>query len=312
MRQTAPSSTVLLVDDGATLRDVLSRVLVRDGYTVVTAEGVTKALGGANQERPGLALIDLCLGDGDGAHLSARLHDQYPDLPIILMTAYPIRLQENPGLMTRFRRVLAKPLDLENLRGAANATLHAQPVAFLSGQQTPTEAPAHEPVWAENTTDAATPPPPTFGVRADRWHALKSTVMVTLALLVLAAFLVYVSGVPIPGLSAFGVAIMDGLLLVSYFNQMRAHGLPLRDAIMQGAEKRVRPVMMTALTAIFGLLLRRDCPTKIGAHETQRPLAIVVIGGMITTVILTRYLTPLLYSFYSRRAPPSGSGGMAH
>ncbi len=54
--------------------------------------------------------------------------------------------------------------------------------------------------------------------------------------------------------SIFGVAIMDGLLLVSSFNQLRAHGLPLREAIIQGAERRVRPVMMTALTAIFGLL----------------------------------------------------------
>ena len=54
-------------------------------------------------------------------------------------------------------------------------------------------------------------------------------------------------------ISIFGVAIMDGLLLVSYFNQMRANGLPVREAILQG-RKRVRPVMMTALTAIFGLL----------------------------------------------------------
>ena len=111
-------------------------------------------------------------------------------------------------------------------------------------------------------------------------------------------------------ISIFGVAIMDGLLLVSYFNQMRAHGLPLREAIMQGAEKRVRPVMMTALAAIFGLL-PAALSTKIGS-QTQRPLAIVVVGGMITTLFLTRYLMPVLYSFYGHRAPPAGSGGMAH
>src|SRR5205807_3194026 len=81
-------------------------------------------------------------------------------------------------------------------------------------------------------------------------------------------------------ISIFGVAIMDGLLLVSYFNQLRAQGLPLREAIMQGAEKRVRPVTMTALTAILGLL-PAALSTKIGA-QTQRPLAIVVVGGMIT------------------------------
>ena len=102
---------------------------------------------------------------------------------------------------------------------------------------------------------------------------------------------------------------MDGLLLVSYFNAMRAKGLPLHDAIIEGASKRVRPVMMTALTAIFGLL-PAALSTRIGA-QTQRPLAIVVVGGMITTLFLTRYLMPLLYSFYGHRKPPAG-GGMAH
>jgi cobalt-zinc-cadmium resistance protein CzcA len=111
-------------------------------------------------------------------------------------------------------------------------------------------------------------------------------------------------------ISIFGVAIMDGLLLVSYFNHMRAEGRPVREAIMQGAEKRVRPVMMTALTAIFGLL-PAAFSTRIGA-QTQRPLAIVVVGGMISTLFLTRYLMPVLYSFYGHREPPEGAGGMAH
>jgi cobalt-zinc-cadmium resistance protein CzcA len=110
--------------------------------------------------------------------------------------------------------------------------------------------------------------------------------------------------------SIFGVAIMDGLLLVSYFNQLRAKGMPLRQAIMQGAEKRVRPVMMTALTAILGLL-PAALSTRIGS-QTQRPLAIVVVGGMITTLFLTRYLMPVLYSFYGHREPPAGTGEMAH
>jgi cobalt-zinc-cadmium resistance protein CzcA len=111
-------------------------------------------------------------------------------------------------------------------------------------------------------------------------------------------------------ISIFGVAIMDGLLLVSYFNQMRFEGLPLRQAIMQGAERRVRPVMMTALTAIFGLL-PAALSTRIGA-QTQRPLAIVVVGGMITTLFLTRYLMPVLYSFYGHREPPAEASRMAH
>jgi cobalt-zinc-cadmium resistance protein CzcA len=111
-------------------------------------------------------------------------------------------------------------------------------------------------------------------------------------------------------ISIFGVAVMDGLLLISYFNQMRYHGLPLREAIMQGAEKRVRPVMMTALTAIFGLL-PAALSTRIGA-QTQRPLAIVVVGGMISTLFLTRYLMPVLYSFYGHRSPSAEAGQMAH
>ncbi|HWB11768.1 MAG TPA: efflux RND transporter permease subunit [Pirellulales bacterium] len=111
-------------------------------------------------------------------------------------------------------------------------------------------------------------------------------------------------------ISIFGVAVMDGLLLISYFNQLRYHGLPLRDAIMQGAEKRVRPVMMTALTAIFGLL-PAALSTRIGA-QTQRPLAIVVVGGMISTLLLTRYLMPVLYSFYGHREVSAAAGQMAH
>jgi cobalt-zinc-cadmium resistance protein CzcA len=110
--------------------------------------------------------------------------------------------------------------------------------------------------------------------------------------------------------SIFGVAIMDGLLMVSYFNQLRSQGVPLREAIMQGAEKRVRPVTMTALTAILGLL-PAALSTKIGA-QTQRPLAIVVVGGMLTTLFLTRYLMPVLYSFYGHREPPEGAGSLAH
>jgi cobalt-zinc-cadmium resistance protein CzcA len=111
-------------------------------------------------------------------------------------------------------------------------------------------------------------------------------------------------------ISIFGVAIMDGLLAVSYFNQLRLEGRPLRQAIMEGAEKRVRPIMMTALTAIFGLL-PAALSTDIGS-QTQRPLAIVVVGGMISTLFLTRYLMPVLYSFYGQREPHTGAAAMAH
>jgi cobalt-zinc-cadmium resistance protein CzcA len=111
-------------------------------------------------------------------------------------------------------------------------------------------------------------------------------------------------------ISIFGVAIMDGLLSVSYFNAMRAHGMPLREAILEGAGRRVRPMMMTALTAIFGLL-PAALSTRIGS-QTQRPLAIVVVGGMIMTLLLNRYLMPVLYSYYGQREPPTSAGGLTH
>jgi cobalt-zinc-cadmium resistance protein CzcA len=111
-------------------------------------------------------------------------------------------------------------------------------------------------------------------------------------------------------ISIFGVAIMDGLLSVSYFNQLRFQGLELREAIVQGAAKRVRPMMMTALTAICGLF-PAAVSTAIGA-QTQRPLAIVVVGGMIMTLLLNRYLMPVLYSFYGHREPGAEASRMAH
>jgi cobalt-zinc-cadmium resistance protein CzcA len=110
--------------------------------------------------------------------------------------------------------------------------------------------------------------------------------------------------------SLFGVAIMEGMLMISYFNALRAKGLPLHDAIMEGSAKRVRPVMITALTAILGLL-PAALSTRIGA-QTARPLAIVVVGGMIVTLFLDRYLMPVLYSFYGHRQPPTGAGDLAH
>jgi cobalt-zinc-cadmium resistance protein CzcA len=110
--------------------------------------------------------------------------------------------------------------------------------------------------------------------------------------------------------SLFGVAIMDGLLMISYFNALRAKGLPVREAIMEGAAMRVRPMTMTDLTAILGLL-PTAFSTAIGA-QTQRPLAIVVVGGMLTTLLLTRYLMPVLYSFYGHREPPADAARLSH
>ncbi len=111
-------------------------------------------------------------------------------------------------------------------------------------------------------------------------------------------------------ISLFGVAIMEGLLMISYFNDLRRKGLPLHDSITQGAAKRVRPVMITALTAIFGLL--PDAISSAMGNQSAKPLAIVVCGGMTMTLFLDRYLMPVLYSFYGHREPPKEAASMSH
>ena len=81
--------------------------------------------------------------------------------------------------------------------------------------------------------------------------------------------------------------------MVTHFNQLRVRGLSLRDTVLLGAQRRLRPVLMTATTAAFGLvpLLFATGP----GSEIQRPLAIVVIGGVITATVLTLLLLPILY-----------------
>jgi cobalt-zinc-cadmium resistance protein CzcA len=107
-------------------------------------------------------------------------------------------------------------------------------------------------------------------------------------------------------ISIFGVAVQDGVLLISYFNQMRGAGLSVRESVMRGAELRVRPVVMTSLTAALGLL-PAAVADSIGS-QAQKPLAIVVVGGMLVTLILTRYLMPVLYSFFPAPAGHSPCG----
>jgi cobalt-zinc-cadmium resistance protein CzcA len=110
-------------------------------------------------------------------------------------------------------------------------------------------------------------------------------------------------------ISILGVGIMNGLLMVSAFNAMRAHGEPLRESIMKGTEKLIRPLTMTALAAIFGML-PAALATGMGS-QTQKPLAIVVVGGMTMTLLLLN-IVPVLYSFYGQREPRADVAGMGH
>ncbi len=94
-------------------------------------------------------------------------------------------------------------------------------------------------------------------------------------------------------IALLGIAVLNGLVLVAYFRQLRADGMPMAQAVRTGAERRLRPVMMTASITGFGLvpLLFATGP----GSEIQRPLAIVVIGGLVTSTLLTLVLLPILF-----------------
>jgi cobalt-zinc-cadmium resistance protein CzcA len=110
-------------------------------------------------------------------------------------------------------------------------------------------------------------------------------------------------------ISILGVAVMNGLLMVSSFNSLRREGHSVHNSIIRGTEHLVRPITMTALAAILGLL-PAALATKVGS-QSQRPLAIVVVGGMAMTLFLFN-LVPLLYSFYGKRTPPEAGASVGH
>jgi cobalt-zinc-cadmium resistance protein CzcA len=95
----------------------------------------------------------------------------------------------------------------------------------------------------------------------------------------------------------FGVAVLNGIVMVSYINHLRSVGLSCREAVIEGASVRLRPVLMTALVASLGFL-PMALSTSPGA-EVQRPLATVVIGGLVSATGLTLFLLPLIYPWFS-------------
>ena len=95
-------------------------------------------------------------------------------------------------------------------------------------------------------------------------------------------------------IALFGVAVLNGVVLMSYVLQMRQQGLGPEAAASKGAEIRLRPVLMTALVAGLGFL-PMAISTSAGA-EVQQPLATVVIGGLITSTALTLLVLPTLYA----------------
>lgn len=105
-------------------------------------------------------------------------------------------------------------------------------------------------------------------------------------------------------IALLGIAVLNGVVMMTYFNQLRAKGLPIIEVVTEGALRRLRPVMMTATICGFGLvpLLLATGP----GSEIQRPLAIVVIGGLISSTLLTLFLLPITYKAFHR--PLSSAG----
>jgi cobalt-zinc-cadmium resistance protein CzcA len=102
-------------------------------------------------------------------------------------------------------------------------------------------------------------------------------------------------------IALFGIAVLNGVVLIAYINQLRHHGTLLGQAVRDGAVVRFRPVLMTALVASVGFI-PMAVSTSPGS-EVQRPLATVVIGGLLSSTMLTLVVLPLLYEWLEERWP---------
>jgi cobalt-zinc-cadmium resistance protein CzcA len=140
----------------------------------------------------------------------------------------------------------------------------------------------------------------TFGSARD---ALLVFTGVPLALTGGVAFL-WIGGIPfsisaaVGFIALSGVAVLNGLVLITFINRLRADGHPIEEAVREGAIARLRPVLMTALVASLGFLPMM-LATGRGA-EVQRPLATVVVGGILTSTVLTLLVLPVLYLLFAR------------
>ena len=140
------------------------------------------------------------------------------------------------------------------------------------------------------------------------FQSVKSAALILLNIplaLIGGIFALLVTGIPLSVSAAigfialFGQAVLNGVVMVTYFNQLRDSGLAVEAAVTQGSLVRLRTVLMTGLLAMMGLMpmaLSRD----IGS-ETQKPLAVVVIGGLISATLLTLIVLPTLYIEFERR-----------
>lgn len=153
-----------------------------------------------------------------------------------------------------------------------------------------------------------------FLLLVDAFSSLKNATLIIINIpfaLIGGIFALLATGIPLSVSAAigfialFGQAVLNGVVMVTYFNQLRNAGMPLREAVVEGALGRLRTVLMTGLLAMLGLL-PMALSHAIGS-DTQRPLAIVVIGGLVSATLLTLFVLPTLYYSLHRRK----SGAMA-
>lgn len=142
----------------------------------------------------------------------------------------------------------------------------------------------------------------------DAFKSFKSAALILLNIpfaLIGGILALFFTGIPLSVSAAigfialFGQSVLNGVVMVSHFNQLKNAGASPEHAVIHGSLTRLRTVMMTGLLAMFGLLpmaLSHD----IGS-ETQKPLAVVVIGGLISATVLTLIVLPTLYVIFERR-----------
>ena len=92
--------------------------------------------------------------------------------------------------------------------------------------------------------------------------------------------------------------VSNGVLLVDYTNRLRISGVPLHDAVVRGGSTRLKPIVMTALATVLGLI---PMAIGLGGEQTQAPLAIAVIGGLTLSTFLTLFFIPVLYTLFEER-----------
>ena len=100
-------------------------------------------------------------------------------------------------------------------------------------------------------------------------------------------------------LALFGVSVQTGVIMLEYINQLRARGRTVTDSAVEGAVLRLRPIMMTMLVATLGLLPPAALSHGIGS-DSQRPFAIVIVGGLISDLVMSIFLLPTLYVWMAR------------